>query len=163
VRVGGPASAKLVWTGRRHVDLTRHPQPDLVRPVCILAGAFGPDLPERDLRLSPNHAVYVQGNLFEAISLVNGVTIFQEQRTRSVTYHHIELTSHDVLLAEGLPAESFLDTGNKAMFEGAGAMQLHADFRAPATAQCCAPMIREGSELDTLRARLAARVRRIAA
>ena len=130
VREGGPATRKIVWTGKRSLDIARHPRPELGLPVRILAGAFAPGLPERDLRLSPHHAVYANGHLFEAISLINGVTILQEQNTRFVTYHHIELDEHDVMLAEGLPAESFLDTGNRNMFEHVSApMALHADFR----------------------------------
>jgi hypothetical protein len=37
-----------------------------------------------------------------------------------VTYYHVELGRHDVLLAEGLPAETYLDTGNGTMFEISG-------------------------------------------
>jgi hypothetical protein len=40
--------------------------------------------------------------------LVNGSTVAQVPVDR-ITYHHIELAGHDVLLAEGRPAESFLD------------------------------------------------------
>ncbi|HEX5328245.1 MAG TPA: Hint domain-containing protein [Acetobacteraceae bacterium] len=60
--------------------------------------------------------------------LINGATIAQVPRDQ-VTYYHIELSRHDVLLAENLPAESYLDTGNRGMFENAGApLILHPDF-----------------------------------
>jgi hypothetical protein len=157
----GPATRKVVWTGKRAIDIARHPRPEMVRPVRIIAGAFGHNLPERDLRLSPLHAVYVNGCLFEAISLLNGTTIYQEQTTRYVTYHHIELEAHDVLLAEGLPAESFLDTGDKNMFESvSGVTVLHPDFATPGGEKFCAPMIRDGAELDQLRAALTTRIRK---
>jgi len=146
----------VVWTGKRQIDIARHPEPELVQPVRIRAGAFADGVPECDLRLSPHHAVYIDGALIEAVSLVNGITILQEQHTRSITYHHIELASHDVLLAEGLPAESYLDTGNRAMFEG-DVMVLHADFRAAPDAPFCAPMLREGGILAAIHARLARR------
>ena len=163
VREGGPATRKIVWTGKRSLDISRHPRPELVLPVRILAGAFAPGLPERDLRLSPHHAVYANGHLFEALSLVNGVTILQEQNTRFVTYHHIELDEHDVMLAEGLPAESFLDTGNRDMFEHVSApMALHADFRPQSDEGFCVPMVREGAALDALRATLQARAEAVA-
>ncbi len=162
VRENGPATGRIVWTGKRSIDISRHPYPELVRPVRICAGAFGPSVPERDLRLSPHHAVYVNGCLFEAASLINGVTIVQEQATRFVTYHHIELETHDVMLAEGLPAESFLDTGNRDMFEdGERPMQLHADFRSPADAAFCVTMVREGAELEAVRAMLQARIAKV--
>jgi autotransporter passenger strand-loop-strand repeat protein len=153
----GPATRRVVWTGRRAIDIARHPNPAIVRPVRIRAGAFGAGLPERDLRVSPHHAVFLDGALFEALSLVNGTTVIQEQDTRFVTYHHIELDGHDLMLAEGLAAESFLDTGNRDMFESSeGAMQLHADFRTPQTAATCLPIIRDGAALDAARAKLAA-------
>jgi autotransporter passenger strand-loop-strand repeat protein len=158
VREGGPVTQKVVWTGKRAINIARHPAPELVRPVRIIAGAFGAGLPERDLRLSPDHAVYVDGALFMAISLVNGSTIYQEQNCTHVTYHHIELESHDILLAEGLPAESFLDTGNREMFESvSGVMALHADFTARSENGFCVKLVREGEALDALRARLAER------
>jgi autotransporter passenger strand-loop-strand repeat protein len=157
VRDGGPATAKVVWTGRRTIDILRYNKPEIVRPVRILAGAFGNNTPERDLRLSPHHAVYIDGALFEAVALINGITVIQEQTTRFVTYHHIELEQHDIMLAEGLPAESFLDTGNRDMFENTtGALQLHPDFRHPEAAPTCAPLHRTGPEVAAVHARLAA-------
>lgn len=111
VREDGPEFRRVVRTERRGVDVTRHPEPALARPIRICAGAFEPGLPIHDLRLSPTHAVVVEGEMIEARSLVNGATIIQECGTTHVTYHHIALDQHDVLLAEGLPVESCLDAG----------------------------------------------------
>jgi hypothetical protein len=161
VREDGPLTQKVIWTGRRAIDIRWHPAPDLVRPIRITAGAIAPGVPERDLRLSPEHAVYLNGNLFTAVSLVNGTTIYQEQSTTHVTYHHIELETHDILMVEGLPCESFLDTGSKNMFENvSGITILHPDFRPGAGAEFCAPLIRDGAELDQVRAALNARIRK---
>jgi len=157
VRANGPASRRVVWTGSRHVDIACHPTPALVRPVRICAGAFGPDLPARDLRVSPLHRIYHQDHLFEALTLVNGATIFQEASCQSVTYHHVELESHDVLLAEGLPAESYLDTGNRACFAGGERVELHPDFTARHWTQSCVPMIFEGPAMQALKVLLLAR------
>jgi len=97
-------------------------------PVRVRAGAFGPGMPVRDLLLSPDHAVFVEGTLIPVRYLVNGASIAQEERD-SITYYHVELPAHDVLLAERLPCESYLDTGNRADFEGGGpALVLHPDF-----------------------------------
>jgi fibronectin-binding autotransporter adhesin len=112
----GGEVARIVWTGRRRLELSRHPDPAAVRPIRILAGAFGPGLPVRDLRLSPNHAVAIGGVLIEAGRLVNGATIIRERATPVVTYHHIELARHGLLLAEDLAVESFRDTGSRAQF-----------------------------------------------
>ncbi len=46
-----------------------------------------------------------------------------------VAYYHIELENHGVLLAEGLPAESYLDTGNRSSFVNGGpVVQMPADL-----------------------------------
>ena len=110
------ASAPVVWTGHRHVDCRRHPRPADAWPVRIAADAFAPGRPHRDLWLSPDHAVHVDGMLVPAHALLNGVTIVQ-MPVDTVTYWHLELSRHDVVYAEGLPAESYLDTGNRAAFE----------------------------------------------
>ncbi len=107
--------APIAWLGYRHVDC-RHAGE--ARPVRIAAHAFGAGLPHRDLWLSPDHAISLGGVLIPVRALTNGATIAQ-QAVCAVTYWHLELTRHDVVLAEGLPAESYLDTGNRAAFADA--------------------------------------------
>jgi hypothetical protein len=146
------AEQEIIWVGSRTIDLARHAMPEKVRPVRILAGAFGAGLPERDLLLSPDHALFIDGHLIEAKTLVNGVTVLRENAVRHVTYHHIELASHDVLLAEGLPAESYLESGNRLMFESdAAPMMLHPDFAALSRAKACAPLAVDGDVVITAR------------
>jgi hypothetical protein len=91
---------------------------------------------------------------------VNGVTVFQEQNTTHVTYHHIELETHVILMAEGLACESFLDMGEgKKMFASvSGVTVLHPNFAPPEGAAFCAPMIRAGAELEKIRAALNTRI-----
>jgi hypothetical protein len=128
VRLADGGFAAVVWLGRRRVDCLRHPRPRDVWPVRVRAGAFGPATPTRDLLLSPDHAVFCNGMLIPVRHLLNGRTVAQE-RVDAVTYWHVELARHDVLLAEGMPCESYLDTGNRAAFaNGGGALQLHPDF-----------------------------------
>lgn len=117
------------WIGWRHIDLARHPDPRLVHPIRIAAGAFAEGLPARDLRVSPDHALFVDGLLVPARLLVNRGSITQDTTRASVTYFHIELDAHDILLAEGLAAESYLDTGNRGMFANADVpLILHPDL-----------------------------------
>ncbi len=50
----------------------------------------------------------------------------------SVTYWHVELDAHDILLAEGLPAESYLDWGDRPFFTEGSDHALHnPDFVVP--------------------------------
>ena len=122
------AKRPIKWIGYRHMDLTRHPAPHRAQPICVCAGAFGHRQPSRNLFLSPEHAVLRDGLLIPIRLLVNDASIVRETRA-SVTYYHIELETHDILLAEDLPVESYLDTGNRGMFSNAGCpLQLHPDL-----------------------------------
>jgi len=154
------AAQKIIWTGSRRIDLTRHANPEKVMPVRVCAGALAPGLPERDLILSPDHALLLEGHLVEAKTLVNGATILWDKSRRAVTYHHIELAEHDVVLAEGIPAETFLDSGNRSMFEGA-AIQLHPDFASDRQNRACAPLLLEGPTLHKIRQNLLERALRL--
>ena len=153
--------AAVKWIGHRKVDCRRHPKPEKVWPVRVAADAFGENLPRRDLWLSPDHAVFVDRVLIPVKHLINGRTIEQEP-LHEVTYHHVELEHHSVILAEGLPCESYLDTGDRSKFaDGDGVVALYPDFssRAPdiATiweAKGCAPLVVTGTVLNSVRTRL---------
>jgi len=73
-------------------------------------------MPHADLLLSPDHAIFVDGRLICARQLINDTTIRQERGGTAVEHFHIELDAHGILLAEGLPAESYLNTGNHGFF-----------------------------------------------
>ena len=163
--VPGDRCEPVVWTGHRHIDCRRHPEPRRVRPVRISAGAFGPGLPRRDLLLSPDHAVFVDGVLIPVKHLINRRTI-RQIAVHAVSYFHVELRRHAVLLAEGLPAESYLDTGNRSeLRQWRHVTRLFADFGSHAQdvasireANACAPFVVHGAELDVVRRRLAGEI-----
>jgi hypothetical protein len=124
----GDDAEPIIWIGRRQVDCTRHPRPHLVWPVRIGAGAFGVGLPFADLLLSPDHAIYINKVLVPVTHLVNGSTTTQSRMDR-VTYFHIELPQHDMVLAHGLSVESFLDVKDRSDYaNGSGPMKRHPDF-----------------------------------
>ncbi len=151
VRTADGTLRPLIWTGRRTVRLAGHPRPQDVNPVRISANAFGPGLPARDLVLSPDHAVHVEAALIPIRYLLNGATIAQESRA-AITYHHLELATHDVILAEGLPCETYLDTGNRNAFEGGDTLLLHPAFaRAIWHERGCAPLLTGGETVALVR------------
>ena len=156
---GFGGNAPVVWLGSRRVAPGRHPDPARLQPIRVRAGAFAPGMPSRDLRLSPDHAVFsrAEGALIPVRCLVNGTSIVQETVTE-VTYWHVELPAHDVILAEGLTCESYLDTGNRCAFaNGGAAIDLHPDFAQRVwEAEACAPQVVRGPILAAVRARLAA-------
>jgi hypothetical protein len=116
------------WIGRRGLNCRRHPAPERVQPVRIAAHAFGENKPARALMLSPDHSVFVEDVLIPIKFLINGTTVRQVDVAR-ITYYHFELPRHDVVLAEGLPAETYLDAGGRGAFESGGtAIQLHPEF-----------------------------------
>ena len=159
----------IEWIGHRGIDCRNHPKPQQVWPVCVHAGAFGDATPHRDLWLSPDHAVFVDDVLIPIKRLINGTSIEQVPMDQ-VLYHHVELQHHDVLLAEGLPAESYLDTGDRFNFaNGGGLIVLHPEFspRLLDTALVwealgCAPLVLTGDALETVRRRVNARVAAVA-
>jgi hypothetical protein len=79
-------------------------------PVKISRFAIDGKAPRSDLYVSPAHAIYIDGVLIPACNLVNGVTIVADSKPEalSLTYFHIELDTHEAILAEGLAVESFL-------------------------------------------------------
>ncbi len=161
---GQMAPHPVVWIGRRHVDCRRHTAPRQVWPVRVRAGAFGPDTPRVNLWLSPDHAVYVRDVLIPIRCLINGTSVAQVP-VDEVTYYHVELPRHGVLLAEGLPAESYLNTGDGADFARNGQVtRLFPAFSRTVPglatvweAKGCAPLIMTGPKLTAARAALDAR------
>ncbi len=150
----------IIWIGCSSIDTRRHPHPQDVWPVRVRAGAFGDALPCRDLMLSPDHAVYVDNILIPIRYLINGTSIKQEE-IDCVTYYHVELAQHDVILAEGLPCESYLEVGNRSAFTNGGVIaDMHPNFapgegsEAMWEAAGCAPLRIEGEVVEAVAARL---------
>jgi hypothetical protein len=156
VRTASGRLRPIVWIGERRIDLARHPRPNAAAPIRVLADAFGPGLPSRDLYLSPNHGLFIEDVLIPVRALVNGTAIRQEPATGTVHYLHIELDTHDIVLAENLPAETYLDVGDRSLFLGRPVTTLHPDVSDLAwDAARCAPLMLAGPIVAAVRDRLA--------
>ena len=163
LRVGDPVVAlvhggllPVRWIGQRRVRSLHYRNPDHAHPVRVQAGAFGPNMPHRDLWLTPGHRVLVDGHLVQIDKLLNDATIAQVEQ-EEVWVWHVELDRHDVLLADGMPSESFLNDGNREAFEDAPVVRLDPDFLPRDEAATCLPVQREPAMLAALRARLLVR------
>ena len=151
----------ITWIGHRNLDGAGKALPHDQQPIRVRVGAFGPGLPARDLHLSPGHPVLVGadedhlgGALVPIMCLINGTTIAREPAT-SVTYWHVELDTHDILLAEGLPAESYLDWGDRPFFAEQSDHALHnPDFVVPGLSARCRPVAVDGPVVEAERARI---------
>lgn len=152
----------IVWIGHRRIDCRRQPTPAAVWPVHVLPGALAPGQPRHDLWLSPDHGVFMDGVLVPIRSLINGRTVVQERRDR-VCYFHVELARHDILRAEGMPCETYLDTGNRADFDNGGpVVQLHPKFALYMWGtQACAPLVLGGAKLRAVRGTVLRRAQRL--
>lgn len=144
------------WIGRRSYDPAFIAGNHLMLPVCIKAGALADGVPERDLHVSPGHAMFVDGRLVPAWRLINGVSVVQAAAAvTTVTYYHVELGRHAVILAEGAPAESFLDDGCRGQFHNAAAF--HRLYPGHAAMMALAPRLEDGFALKLIQDRIAGR------
>ncbi len=140
----------IVWIGVGRDLVT--PANKLARPVIVRRGALAENVPHRDLYLTHGHSLYLDGVLIPVEHLVNHRSILLDEAARVVEYYHIELEDHDVLFAEGAPAESYYDDENRARFyntrPGSAAGAAKATF---------APVLRDGDIVESAWARLHAR------
>ena len=108
----------ILWAGSRNVSGARlYAMPDL-RPVRIRRGALGGNRPEGDLIVSPDHRMVVSGSATEELwgerevlvaarDLIDGSGVARDLAAKSVTYHHLMLEKHHVVVANGVETESF--------------------------------------------------------
>ncbi len=147
----------LKWIGRRAYSARfARNNPDLL-PIRFKAGSLAENVPARDLLVSPQHAMFLDGVLIPAEHLVNDATIVQEAPGEDIHYFHLELDSHDVLIAEGAFSESFVDDDSRGMFQNAHEFRAFYPGERQNEAVYCAPRVEDGFKLDRARRRLAER------
>ncbi|WP_201863958.1 Hint domain-containing protein [Microvirga soli] len=117
VKTADGRTVAVRWVGRQTIS-TRFADPLRVNPICIKAGALAENVPSRDLYVSPDHAILVDDILVHASALVNGTSIVRAPApAKTFTYYHVELADHSLLLADNVPAESFIDNVDRLAFD----------------------------------------------
>jgi len=119
VQASDGSSHAIKWMGQRQVSV-QFADVKSQNPICITAGALGDNTPVNDLYVSPDHAMYVDEVLVQANALVNDVSIYQvAEMPEDFFYWHIELASHEIILAEGAATETFVDNEARNRFDNA--------------------------------------------
>ncbi|MCQ8241521.1 Hint domain-containing protein [Rhizosaccharibacter radicis] len=120
-RNGIEERSPLVWIGRTHAVADPALPDDLAGyPVRILAGAIEDGVPFKDMLVTPEHCLFLDGRFVPVRMLVNERSIFYDRSIRSYHSYHIETDRHSVIMADGVLTESYLDTGNRATFRQVG-------------------------------------------
>jgi autotransporter passenger strand-loop-strand repeat protein len=149
------AARPIKWIGRRSYSGRFALGRKDILPIRIARGALDENIPGRDLWVSPRHALFLDGVLIEACDLVNGESIAQAEGVEQVVYIHIELETHDVILAEGAPAESFIDDDTRGLFHNAHEYRALYPAEPFQPARYCAPRLSEGFAVEAARRRIA--------
>ncbi|MGV3548675.1 Hint domain-containing protein [Rhizobium sp.] len=111
------SAAPVRWMGRNTISLLFADKLKSL-PIRIRKDALGENVPSRDLLVSPDHAILVEGILAQAATLVNGTSIVRETNVPGkFTYHHIELAQHAIVMAENTPAETFVDNVDRMAYD----------------------------------------------
>jgi hypothetical protein len=117
-------------------------------PILVCRSALADNVPRRDLRITKGHSLFLDDVLIPAEFLVNHRSILWDDRAGQVEFYHIELATHDVLLADGAPAESYRDDGNRWLFQNA-----NSGWSQPPK-PTCAPVVTGGLIVDAAWRRL---------
>ena len=131
------------WSGEWRPGRLGGPAPWAVWPVRVRAGAFGPDMPRRDLLLGPDHAVLADGVLIPLRALIDGHAVRQVAQ-RDIVYFTLKFAMPDTLLAEGLAVE----THAPSLLEGDDPEEVAAPTH---------PRVRSGLMVEAVRARIVRR------
>ncbi|HTI02942.1 MAG TPA: Hint domain-containing protein [Acidisoma sp.] len=144
------------WIGHRiysHAFLRLNPNGV---PIRIQVGAIDDGVPSRNLYLSPFHNLLIDGVLIPAEALLNGSSVSYCKELDPVSYYNIEVPMLAVVLAEDMPAESYVDRGDRAMFMNTTSVEMPPGAKASGS-RACAPILESGPIVDRVRARIALR------
>lgn len=109
----------VAQVGQQHISPLQAARERRLQPIVIRAGALGHGLPKRDLKVSRQHRLLVASRIAQRLAGASEVLIpahhligldgiAPDPTPGPMTYIHIDVGTHALLLAEGAPAESLL-------------------------------------------------------
>lgn len=139
------------WIGRSHVILPRG-RIVAASPIIVRRGALADNVPHTDLCVTKGHSLFIEEVLIPVENLVNQRSIAWKEDVREIAIYHLELNQHAVIIANGAPAETYRDDGNRSFLIGSTG----------AGAQCssflpCARILTGGPIVDAVWRRLSER------
>jgi hypothetical protein len=115
------------WVGRktmrRSASVSWHPS---VLPIRVSRFAIDNQTPQRNLYLSQEHSLLIDGVLIPTKHLVNGRSIALDDAaevSETIEYFCVEFDTHEVIFAEGTAAESFRYAGGQIAWDNLGDYQ----------------------------------------
>lgn len=153
-------SQPVRWVGRvpvAHDSLIAAPR---LRPICIKAGALGPGVPSRELRVSPQHRILLRSRIVErmfgmlevlapAAKLLPVPGISRAPPSGEVQYVHLLLDRHEILSANDTPSES-LFLGAQALLSLDLTETAELSARGAISDQLARPCVQGGAKLERL-------------
>jgi hypothetical protein len=115
------------WVGRqtipRNSSACWHPS---VLPIRVAKFAIDDQTPRRDLYLSQDHSLFIDGVLIPVKHLVNESSIAVDhdaKASETIEYFSVELDTHQAIFAEGVAAETFWYSGGQIAWDNLGDYQ----------------------------------------
>ncbi|MXV43526.1 hypothetical protein GS501_00325 [Saccharibacter sp. 17.LH.SD] len=87
-------------------------------PVRIKAHALADNVPYNDLLLTEEHCIFLDGDLIPVRMLLNQHSIVRENSVRDYDIYHVECGNHEIICANGVYAETYLDTAHQLGHDG---------------------------------------------
>lgn len=118
---GQSVARDVIWAGRKHMAVQTHlPEADAGYPVRVKANAIADGVPYKDMLITPEHCLFLDGAFVPVRMLVNGGSIAYDHTITAYDYYHVETQQHSIIMADGALTESYLDTGNRGSFRQDG-------------------------------------------
>lgn len=146
---------RVIWSGRTRAVVDAGKPDDLSGyPVRVVRDALGEGKPFRDLMITAEHCLFLDGAFIPVRMLVNGTSIHYDKTVAEYEYFHIETEDHAILMSDGALSESYLDTGDRRRFRQAGTIHVLGGRVLTWQNSAAAPLVNERSFVEPIHERL---------